>query len=94
MIKHIVMWKFKKGEEENMNKFLDGLIKLKNEIDVIRDMQVGVNINENNNFDAVLISEFASMEDLKKYKEDPRHVEVSKLCKAIREERGAVDFII
>ena len=74
MIKHIVMWKFKENETENMNKFLEGLISLKDKIDVIKDMQVGVNINENNNFDAVLISEFESMEDLKKYKEDPRHV--------------------
>ena len=24
MIKHIVMWKFKDGEEENMKKFLEG----------------------------------------------------------------------
>jgi len=93
MIKHVVMWKFKQGEEENMNKFLEGLTKLKDKIDVIKDMQVGVNINEKNNYDAVLISEFESMEDLKIYKEDPRHGEVSKLCKSIREERGAVDFI-
>ena len=94
MIKHIVMWKFKENETENMNKFLEGLISLKDKIDIIKDMQVGVNINENNNYDAVLISEFENMEDLKKYKEDPRHVEVSKLCKSIREERAAVDFVI
>lgn len=94
MIKHVVMWKFKKDEEENMNKFLDSLLKLKDEISVIKHMEIGVNINENNNFDAILISEFESMEDLKKYKEDPRHVAVSKLCKDIRESRGAVDFVI
>lgn len=94
MIKHVVMWKFKEGQEDNMNKFLSELIKLKDKIDVIKDMQVGVNINEKNNYDAILIAEFESMEDLKKYKEDPRHVEVSKLCKSIREERGAVDFVI
>ena len=29
MIKHIVMWKFKDNEEENMKIFLDGLNKLK-----------------------------------------------------------------
>lgn len=29
MIKHIVMWKFKDGEEENMKKFLEGLNSLK-----------------------------------------------------------------
>ena len=30
MIKHIVMWKFKENEEENMKKFLEGLNSLKN----------------------------------------------------------------
>ena len=30
MIKHIVMWKFKDGEKENMKKFLEGLNSLKN----------------------------------------------------------------
>lgn len=29
MIKHIVMWKFKDGEEENTKKFLEGLNSLK-----------------------------------------------------------------
>ncbi len=32
------------------------------------------------------------MEDLSAYKADPRHVEVSALCKAIRTDRVAVDY--
>ena len=32
------------------------------------------------------------MEDLSAYKMDPRHVEVSALCKAIRTDRVAVDY--
>lgn len=92
MIKHIVMWKFKDGEEENMHKFLDGLMALKDQIEVVKNMEVGVSINSKNNYDAVLISEFETMEDLEKYKNDPRHVKVSALCKSIRTERGAVDY--
>lgn len=38
MIKHIVMWKFKEGHEEEMNKFLSDLMSLKDKIDVIRSM--------------------------------------------------------
>ena len=44
------------------------------------------------NYDAVLVSVFASMEDLEAYKADSRHVAVSSLCKAIRTDRVAVDY--
>mgnify|MGYP002438097769 CR=1 FL=1 len=39
-----------------------------------------------------LISEFENLEDLKKYKTDPRHVKVSNMCKEIRTKRTAFDF--
>lgn len=92
MIKHIVMWKFKEGHEEEMNKFLSDLMSLKDKIDVIRSMQVGVNLNKNSEFNAVLISEFDNLDDLKTYKENPEHVKVSNFCKSIREKREAIDF--
>ena len=44
------------------------------------------------NYDAVLVSEFNSLEDLEAYKNDPRHKAVSALCKSIREDRVAVDY--
>ena len=92
MIKHIVMWKFKEGHEEEMNKFLSDLLSLKNKIDVIRSMQVGINLNKDSEFNAVLISEFDNFDDLKSYKENPEHVKVSSFCKSIREKREAIDF--
>ena len=46
------------------------------------------------NYDAVLVSEFASMEDLQIYKDDPRHKAVSALCKSIRIDRVAADYEI
>lgn len=92
MIKHIVMWKFKENEEENMKKFLEGLNSLKAIIPEIKYMETGININPNNKYDAILISEFESMEDLEKYKKHPEHVKVSSLCKAIRIDRQAIDY--
>lgn len=92
MIKHIVMWKFKNGEEENMNKFLDGLKSLKGQIPEIIDMEVKKSVNSNNSYNAVLISTFNSIEDLEKYKVNPKHVAVSELCKTIREDRAAIDI--
>ena len=89
MIRHVIMWKFKQGEEENMHKFLDGLKALDGVIPEILHMEVGVNCLDGNNYDACLIADFDALE---RYKSDPRHVAVSTLCKSIRDARGAVDF--
>lgn len=53
--------------------------------------EVAVNVGKDN-YDAVLISDFASLQDLETYKNDPRHKAVSSLCKSIREDRVAVDY--
>ena len=92
MIRHVIMWKFRAGEEENMHRFLDGLKALDGVIPEIRRMEVGVNVLEKNNYDACLIADFDDLAALERYKKDPRHVAVSALCKSIREARGAVDF--
>lgn len=94
MIKHVVMWKFKENEEENMKKFLDGLNSLKTIIPEIKYMETGININPKNQYDAILISEFETMEDLEKYKKHPEHVKISNLCKSIRIDRQAIDYEI
>ena len=94
MIRHVIMWKFRAGEEENMQKFLDGLRALNGVIPEIRRMEIGVNVLEKNNYDACLIADFDDFEALDRYKKDPRHVAVSTLCKSIREARVAVDFEI
>ena len=86
------MWKFKEGEEENMKKFLEGLNELKGKIPEIKNLETGININPKNEYDAILISEFENIEDLEKYKNDPRHVKVSNMCKEIRISRQAIDY--
>ena len=92
MIKHVIMWKFRENERENMMRFLEGLQALKGQIPQIVDMEVGVDMGGDGHYDAVLISVFRNKEDLKIYKIDPRHVAVSSLCKSIRTDRVAVDF--
>lgn len=92
MIKHIVMWKFKEGEEKNMQIFLQKLNDLKYKISEVKSIETGVNINPKNEYDAVLISEFETMEDLEKYKNNPEHLKVSALCKTIRLKRQAIDY--
>lgn len=93
MIKHIVMWKFKDGEEENMMIFRERLLALKGQIPEIRAMEVGINVNPSErSFDAVLVSEFDSLEDLRSYSVNPLHVAVSEFCKTIRTQSASVDY--
>ena len=90
MIELIVMWNFRPGTEKERDQFLEGLRGLYGVIPQIREQRVGLNCAPGN-YDAVLISRFDSLADLDAYKKDPRHVAVSALCKAIREDRVAVD---
>ncbi|MBU5626571.1 Dabb family protein [Oscillibacter sp. MSJ-2] len=91
MIRHIVMWKFRPGTAAEQSQFLEGLRSLQGVIPQLKKSEVAVNVGEGN-YDAVLVSEFESLEDLAMYKKDPRHVAVSSLCKSIREDRVAVDY--
>lgn len=90
MIRHIVMWKFRPGTEAEQAEFLNGLRGLQGVIPQLLRSEVAVNVGDGN-YDAVLISEFESLEALETYKNDPRHKAVSAMCKSIREDRVAVD---
>ncbi len=93
MIRHIVMWRFKEGERENMLVFRDRLLALKGRIPEIRAMEVGINMNPSDrSYDAVLVSEFDSLEALRAYSENPLHVKVSEFCRSIRTASASVDY--
>ena len=91
MIRHIVLWKFRPGTEEEQRKFLEGLRGLQGVIPQLLRSEVAVNVGPGN-YDAVLVSEFESLAALEAYKSDPRHQAVSALCQSIREDRTAVDY--
>ena len=91
MIRHIVMWKFRPDTQAEQAQFLDGLRGLQGVIPQLLKSEVAVNRGQGN-YDAVLVSEFESLEALELYKNDPRHKAVSALCKSIREDRVAVDY--
>jgi len=92
MIRHIVMWKFRPGTEAEQTQFLDGLRSLQGVIPELLRCEVAVAVGDS--YDAVLVSEFESLEALQRYKNDPRHQAASALCKSIRTDRAAVDYEI
>lgn len=89
MIRHIVMWKFR--EDADPSEFLSRLAALQGLIPQIRAMEIYRSAKAQGEYDAVLISDFDSLEDVERYKKDPRHVEVSALCRAIRTDRRSID---
>lgn len=98
MIKHIVMWKLKPEAEghtaaENAKWMKEHLEALMGVVPQLLSCEVGINVVDGN-YDACLISTFASLEDLDAYKKHPAHVAISTYCKRVRESRVACDFVI
>lgn len=100
MIRHIVMWKFKEtaegaSKEENLRQVKAQLEALPATIAFIRRMEVRLNVNPNpKNYDAVLISEFDSLEDLAAYTAHPAHQAISAFVAKCREGRASADYTI
>ncbi len=98
MIKHIVMWKLKDFAEgqtkaENAMLIKNKLEQLNEKLDIIKYLEVGINNNlSNEDFDAVLISEFLTDEDLQAYLIHPLHVEIAEFVKQVRTDRAVVDY--
>ena len=99
MVKHIVMWKLKdfaegKSREENIKYIKGELEALKNIIKEIKFIEVGANVNDDKSYDAVLYSEFDTLEDLETYQNHPEHKKVSAYVGKVRESRVVGDYII
>ena len=92
MVQQIVMWKYKEGTEARAEEFLRGLEGLYGQIECIRSLSVHRSAVKDSQYDAVLLTEFDSLEDVERYKNDPRHLAVAAICKEIRTVRSAIDI--
>ena len=99
MIRHIVMWKFRRDLEETplqiAQEMKSRLEALNGKIVGLVRAEVGVNVKETaSSFDAVLTADFDSWELMDAYKVHPLHVVISDYCKERRLERVDVDYEI
>jgi hypothetical protein len=98
MIHHIVMFKLLESlpmeqKEQNKMEMKKRLEALKEKIDVIRSMQVGINIKQSERaFDVVLVSTFDNLQDLEIYRVHPSHQEFVAYAAQIREQTASVDY--
>jgi hypothetical protein len=92
MVKHVVLFKCK--VKTDMSKIRDLLLTMKGKIEVIKDIDVGLNfIDREINFDVSLIVQLDKPKDMNVYLEHPYHLEVSKQLDVLCERRCAVDYI-
>lgn len=94
MIKHIVCFKLKEGEDVNTAK--DVLLSMKENVPMIKDIQVGVDIlHSERSFDLYLSVVVEDMKALNDYQNHPYHVNVVKThMHKVRSSSVAVDFEI
>ena len=100
MIKHIVMWRLADEaggatKAENARALQARLMALPGEIPEIQQFEVGLDINGSERAsDIVLVSSFATREDLAAYAGHPRHREVVDFVRGFSTEVRVVDYEI
>ena len=93
MIKHIVMFKLKNRNKENIEKIVDALKTLEENIDVLRSAEIGVNFTESErNYDIVLTTEFDNRDALNAYGPHPKHAPVVKTVRSLCSGSVIVDY--
>lgn len=99
MIRHIVMWKLKdnaagatkKKNAEKLKLILEGL---RNNIEEIKAVEVGIQINEdgNDSMDVVLTCDFETELDFQMYTRNPHHKKAIDFIDSVAEQRYFVDY--
>jgi hypothetical protein len=93
MVKHIVFFKLSNEGTQHKDEIITKLNNLKNQIDFIRDLEVGINFaNESRAFDLALTVIVDSKEALNAYAVHPQHLPVIEFIKSLNTESKVVDY--
>ena len=93
MVKHIVMFKLLDKNKTNIKKIVAALNSLKENIDVLRFVEIGVNFTESErSYDIVLTTEFDDQEGLNLYRPHPKHLPVVETIRSLCSSSVVVDY--
>lgn len=95
MVKHIVTFKLKGTPDERLKAseaFRDALLALPQQIDVLKQIEVGINENPDENWDVVLTAIVPTMADVEVYAKHPAHVAAAAIIAPLKECRACVDY--
>ncbi|SMO58963.1 Stress responsive A/B Barrel Domain [Saccharicrinis carchari] len=99
MIKHLVLFKLKAFATEaaktaKLNEIKKSLEALPATIKVIKSLEVGINVNPDEDYDIALSVEVETMDDLEIYAKHPDHVACGAILRAVMQSRACVDYLI
>ena len=77
---------------ETAARFRDALMALPGQIDCLKSMEVGLNVNDNEDWDVVLTAVVPTLADVVTYARHPAHVEAAAIVAPFKEARGCVDY--
>jgi hypothetical protein len=93
MVRHIVFFKLPDNSSEKIKELKDMLLGMKGEVEVLVDLEVGVNFSQSPRaYDLALITDFKSRDDLKTYSTHPKHLPIVEFIKKSSIETKVVDF--
>ena len=93
MIINNLLLKLKIRDAESIKQTQEVLLSMKGKIEVLLDIQAEVNIRSSqSNYDIILITKFASIEDLDKYLAHPAHLEVAKFIGSVLDTQASVCY--
>lgn len=95
MVKHIVTFKLSGTNDERREvaqRFSEALLALPAQIDVLENMETGINENPAEDWDVVLIATLPDMASVDVYAKHPAHVAAASILAGHKEARACVDF--
>ncbi len=93
MIINNLLLKLKNRDADSIKRTQEVLLSMRGKIDVLIDIQAEINIRPGeSNYDIILITKFASLEDLDKYLINPNHLEVAKFIGSVLDTQASVCY--
>ncbi|MCM1107873.1 MAG: Dabb family protein [Clostridium sp.] len=97
MVKHIVLFQLDPSmdavlKERVMHEFKEKIEALPAQIPFIRKVEVGFNVNPDEQFDLALYSEFDTLDDVRAYAVHPAHVVAAEVIKDYKRARSCCDY--
>jgi hypothetical protein len=95
MVVNNLLLKLKKRDTESVKEARKVLLSMKGKIEVLIDIQAEANIRPGQTtYDLILITKFASLDDLDKYLAHPVHIEVAKYIGSVLDTQASVCYEI
>lgn len=97
MVKHVVLFQFSPDVDEATRcsireRFRKNILALKAQLSIIRNIEVGFNINGDEKWDICLDSTFDSLDDVRTYAVFPPHQAAASELKPYLSGRSCVDY--